>query len=797
MSHTLEYGLDLETNITQDFYDRRIRTFQVGDTSQQYVVDLLELCDHDPDVLNTSQGRFGQNLHLAPKLQEFVHKVAPLISQRDHLLCGVNVQFEYETLYWNWGVRIQNLWCCSIVERVIYAGAHSLKDYAFYGMEGLMGRYFGVQVDKTLQSSFTLHLPLSEPQIEYAALDTRLPIAIKKVQSLILKGHTQESCPQYLSHIDPLVLGDDLQRVAQLENDAIGSFVDMHIHGERIDRDKWNARVERKKGELKTLFGRLDSIFMPLVGSKLDQVTQEDIDRLHLAWKEHTVPNEVEIQLKADIARVRRTQPDLASTMRQELAGWEECRKREKDRLKAIWSEKSKHFTKIRNLSADCEGDALINYSSNAQLLVVINEHFHEIRRSLGKDKTGQYKKLEDLEDETLESLAEFEVMRLIRDLHRLSKVISTYGDAWTKEWVDRPSKENGWLHPGDGRLHCTFNQLEAETGRTSSSQPNAQNIERDKEVRSCFIADPGMVLVTADMSGCELRILAELAGEPIWLNAFNAGQDVHCICVELMEPELWEKLALPDCAYYNDNRKKCKCPEHDKIRTDFKKINFGLPYGLSAGALSTQIGKSRQECSRLMRKHAEAFPIIWDYLDDSGSRADAYKKSFDMFGRRRLFPKPEWERAKLNAMEYKKEHLRYPEEIRDRNLANFLSFHGRKPNPEEKWLLNHRMPDNEEIKESLQQLHRSIERKGRNHEIQGTNASIAKIALYLLWRDLPKYGGKLIKFIHDEIVVSCPKEHGQAVADLIGEAFLLAGREVLKSVDMLFEFNIGDCWAK
>lgn len=800
-----ETGWDIETTVTHDFWYRRVRTIQFGDTEEQYLIDLLDLCDGDPDVLYTCQGNYGQNLHIAPRLYEFLNDLRPTLCERRVCKVGVSLSFEYSSMYANFGLRTQNFFDCGLVERVIQAGNHSLKDYAYFSMESLMGRYFGVQVDKTLQTSFNLTDTLTPAQIDYAALDTRLPIAIKKVQSLILKGHTQDTCPQYLGHIDPLVLGDDLQRVAQLENDAIGAFQDMHIHGERIDRDKWNARVDRKKDELSGLFRRLDTIFMPLVGSKLDQLTQEEIDRLHEAWKALTVPSDEMIRFKAEIARVRRTDPTLAAKLRTSMEGLASIRLEEKNRLKAIWSEKSKHFTKIRNLSSACEGDALINYSSGAQLLGVINEHFPEIRRVLGKDrKTGEYKRLENLEDDTLNELAEFPVMAMIKEYHRLSKVLSTYGYSWTTEWTgqDRPSKEHGWLHPGDGRLHCQFNQYEAETGRTSSSQPNAQNIERDKEVRSCFIADPGMVLVTADMSGAELRILAELSGETIWIDAFNAGLDVHCICVEMLEPELWPTLALPGC----DGKRKCKCPGHNAKRDEMKPTNFGLPYGISAGALALQIGKSRQETAKLMRKHQAAFPTVWAYLDDSGSRADAYKKSFDMFGRRRLFPKPEWERAKLNAMEYKKEHLRYPEEIRDRNLANFLSLHGRKPTPEEKWLLNHRMPDNEEVKESLQQLHRSIERMGKNHEIQGTNASIAKVAMGAghspdgqpyLWHTLGRYQAKLVKFVHDELVIQVPACHGQAAATLIGDAFKRAAAEVMSKVVMEFEYHINTYWEK
>jgi DNA polymerase I-like protein with 3'-5' exonuclease and polymerase domains len=804
-SGRVEFGWDLETNVVHDFFWRRCRTMQFGNTTEQYLVDLLWLCDGDSDLLYAAQGNYGANLYLAPKLQAFIELVRPALCGREHLKIGVNLGFEYTLMYWNFGLRTQNFFDCSVVERVIYAGAHGLKDYPFYSMEGLMGRYFGVQIDKTLQSSFNLTDPLTQEQIEYAALDTRLPFGVKKVQVLILKGHTVETAPQYLTHIDPLVLGDDLQRTAQLENDAIGAFQDMHIHGERIDRDKWNARVSGKEDELKHLLACLDLEFVKYVGSKSEQVTQEEVDELHDAWKALTVQSEGEVQLKAHIAKYRREYPVIADSYRIDLLLAQTNRKAEKDRLKAIWSPKSKHLTKVRELSSQCQGDALINYGSGAQLLPILNEHWPEIRRKLGKDRrTGEYKKLENLEDETLEAMKEFPVMAMIQAYHKVSKEINTYGYAWTMEWIgqDRPSKEHGWLHPGDGRLHSLFNQYDAETGRSSSSQPNGQNIPKDKEVRKCFIADPGMVLVTADMSGAELRILAEQSGEAIWIDAFNRGEDVHCICCELMHTELWPTLALPGC----DGRRKCKCPGHNKLRDEMKPTNFGLPYGISAGALCLQIGKSKQETAKLMRKHQAAFPTVWDYLDDSGSRADAYKKAFDMFGRRRLFPKPEWGRAKLNAMEYMKENLRYPEEDQIRNLTNFISVHGKKPSPEQKWLLNHRLPTNDEINDSLKQMHRSIERQGKNHEIQGTNASIAKVAMGsghsidgqpYLWHTLGQYNARLVKFVHDELVVQCPEHAGEAVAALIGDAFKRAGAEVMTKVVMEFEYHIEEYWCK
>ena len=127
-----------------------------------------------------------------------------------------------------------------------------------------------------------------------------------------------------------------------------------------------------------------------------------------------------------------------------------------------------------------------------------------------------------------------------------------------TQRLITKSLSKEGWRHPVDGRLHCVFSQLEAETGRTSSSKPNAQNLPKDDEVRACFIASPpdkdepdGYCIVTVDMEGAELRIIAELANAQSWIAAFAKGQDVHSVSTEILYPEKWPLLKEVGCAYY------------------------------------------------------------------------------------------------------------------------------------------------------------------------------------------------------------------------------------------------------
>jgi DNA polymerase I-like protein with 3'-5' exonuclease and polymerase domains len=792
------YGWDIETNPLKDFYYRRCRTVQFGNGTEQYVVDLLGLCDGDPELLFNSQGEYGKKL--TGKLKEFIDCIAPYLISQAHMKVGVQLSFEYMMFYWLFGIRSAGFFDCSLVEKSIYAGAHSLKDYGFFSMEEMMQRYFGVQIDKTLQESFTLDGELTLPQIEYAALDTRLPLGIKVYQERILTG-------KVISQVDRMVCGDDLQDVAKIENDAIGAFQDMHIHGERIDRLAWRSRVDLKVQEYRDLIKDVfDPFFLPIVGSKSEGVTDEKIAEATAKWKAYNNVSDSELFLKAQARKVKKTDPVLSASYEADIERLVAARKAEKESHKLVASTMSKRRTVINRLAGKCEGDALINYSSDSQLLKVLKE----IRGMTT---------LECLDDEALEGHSHIPIIAAIRKYHGLAKVIGTYGYSWVTEWVTHPCKEEGWLNPGDGKLHCTFNQFEAETGRSSSEKPNGQNLPQDKEVRSCFIVDPpdedepdGYVMVTADMSGAELRIIAELADDPVWIGAFSRKEDVHSVGTELLYEEEWPKMALPDCAYFKLKpdatpfRKKCKCPEHNALRDDNKSTNFLLAYGGGPGTLAKRIKKALDVARDLMARHEAKFPKIWAYLEESGQKAKRFGRAFDIFGGRRIFPQPTRERALERAKEYKEEALRYEDDVIEAAINSFTALTGRKPDREEKWHLEHRMPTDREVSASLVGMSEGIGRQGKNHCIQGSNARIAKLAMGCghspdgkpyLWHTLPQYKAKLLKFVHDELVVQCPKRFGTIVADLIGDAFKRAAAERMKKVEMEFEYNIAGYWKK
>ena len=280
LERTFEFGFDVETTPTKDFFWRRMRTMQFGTGQEQYLVDLRDYCDSS-DILYAAQGQYGKFLkEQAPRLYQLLQKLVKYLCSNKWLKVGVNLAFEYQCFYWLFGIRAYGWYDCMLAEKCIYAGLGgraSLKNYEFYSMEEMIERYFGYTIDKTLQTSFTLEGELTQAQEEYATLDTRMPLAIKMVQNLIACGETTASLKskgkpklsEYLYYLDQQVLGDVLHEIINIESEAIGRFVDMHVHGERIDRVAWIARTNKSKDKLVINLNSLDKIFLPIVGSKV------------------------------------------------------------------------------------------------------------------------------------------------------------------------------------------------------------------------------------------------------------------------------------------------------------------------------------------------------------------------------------------------------------------------------------------------------------------------------------------------------------------------------------------------
>jgi DNA polymerase-1 len=175
-----------------------------------------------------------------------------------------------------------------------------------------------------------------------------------------------------------------------------------------------------------------------------------------------------------------------------------------------------------------------------------------------------------------------------------------------------------------DGRIHTTFHQGGAATGRLSSSDPNLQNIpirtDLSKRIRATFVAPPGQLLVSADYSQIELRILAHLSADPGLVEAFTSGADFHAATASRVFGVAIEELT----------------PEH---RRRAKAVNFGIVYGISAHGLSQSLGVERSEAQAMIDRYFSAYPEVRRFLDDTVAAAHRDGYAVTMFGRKRRIP--------------------------------------------------------------------------------------------------------------------------------------------------------------
>ena len=213
---------------------------------------------------------------------------------------------------------------------------------------------------------------------------------------------------------------------------------------------------------------------------------------------------------------------------------------------------------------------------------------------------------------ETLESLRDYPLVEDVLEYRAYQKLNSTYVEGLLKVIGE------------DGRIHSTFNQTEARTGRLSSDNPNLQNIpirtELGSQLRAYFIAKPGCVLVDADYSQIELRILAHITGDEHMQQAFLNGEDIHRSTAAKI-------YGIPQSEVT------------PRLRSSAKAINFGIMYGKGAYSLSKDIGVTVKEADAFLKNYLDAFPKVSGYMDKT--IADAKERGYvsTLFGRRRALP--------------------------------------------------------------------------------------------------------------------------------------------------------------
>lgn len=246
------------------------------------------------------------------------------------------------------------------------------------------------------------------------------------------------------------------------------------------------------------------------------------------------------------------------------------------------------------------------NIGSPRQVGEILFEHL-KIDPKAKRTKTGAYSTTEEILEKHRHT---HEVVDLILKIRGLNKLLATYINALPE-----------LINPATGKIHTSFNQTVTVTGRISSTNPNLQNIpirtDDGREIRRAFIPDEGCLLMSADYSQIELRLMAEMSGDPDMVAAFREGVDIHRATAAKIY-----KMPLEEVS--------------DRERRNAKTANFGIIYGISAFGLSERLDIPRAEAKMLIDGYFETYPRVKEYIDESVESARTRGYVTTVMGRKR-----------------------------------------------------------------------------------------------------------------------------------------------------------------
>lgn len=378
-----------------------------------------------------------------------------------------------------------------------------------------------------------------------------------------------------------------------------------------------------------------------------------------------------------------------------------------------------------------------INYDSQPMVLQAL--------RQIGLEIDGAL--IENTNKKTQKKIKDHPAIKALTKYRVAAKGLSGFGEQYLKA-----------IHPVTGRVHFHMNQYGTETGRPACKDGlNCLNIPREKRYRDCFTTEDGRLISTVDYSGAELRIMADLSGDPLMVRGFNSGIDFHCFVAALL---------------FNRER----VDKKDPIRTPTKTLNFGLAYGMGPWSLYEQLNAagyaiSYDDCKRLYYKYMDTFVTTIQWLKREQKLASSAFVMRNLNGRTRHWFRPDRDKARaLVEADLGKTIVNYG----DRQIEDLTS---------------------KKIKGWLA----AIEREGANFKIQSVNADFTKVAMHRCRKHFKKmqWDVRTYNSVYDEIVYdmhsSCATEAHEAQKRIMIEA----ANEMLTQVPMEVEGHLAPHWLK
>lgn len=678
-------GLDLETGNVEtekgvfEPYSGDISLIQISDGKKTVLIDVFALYEE----AGIPKIKFNNvTMYDYTKGFHLFDRLRKLLENPKIKIVIHNAKFEHK-----WLLKKCNIYCTSVFDTFIAA---QLIDYNSekdpkrrHNLAAVGRRWIGVDLDKTEQKSDWGARPLSEEKKEYAAYDV---IYAPELRTAMLEA----------------LISKNLLRVAKIEFDVTAVVAKMENKGVKVNR-------ERYEEEIKTLESLRD---------KAEKALQSKVKR-----DEGMIQASLFGLPEKDSSEVMLTS---SSQMKEAL-----------NRLEIpVFSKKE-----IEQFEMYSGEEKFINSLGINDKLKVMKERFPkfdlELYKTYKQAKKSGKKIIQGTGAKAMLALnkTDYDVLGNLKEFRGTDKMTSSFGYNFLDHLL--------YYCEGHERIHASFKQIGAPTGRFSCTNPNLQQMPGgDVEVagekhtirfRECFDFPVGRKGVNADYSQIELRIAAEQSGDQNMLDTFRSGRDLHADTASKVFGVDYILCAQDGHQYYKTYRKYSKS------------INFGIVYGMGADALALQINVTKEEAQAMIDKYAEAYPVLWQHLQKQKKQAQRTLQARTGSGRIQEFTPPA-----------------------------------------------------EDLDEDAKRIQIStIGRNGMNMPIQGTSADILKRALKLLDDALIPYDADIVNIVHDEIMVEAwDDENLEKVRQEVENCMIAAAKEFLKEVPVKVDAKIVDTWS-
>ena len=585
-----EYEYDVETYMTDKLCNKRLRTIQFGDTSEdlQFVLEWALLTQTQRRIVKASLESYT--------ILKLIHSVS----------------FEYVIMRFH-GIEIHNVYDTMLGEKVMNGGIENEN----YALTDLTWKYLEIILDKEYQTRFGEDVLTSEHAF-YAAQDVKYLSSIRHKQ---------------VASITEM----NLLNVLKLENKAALAFSDITYYGMTIDPERWRSNIKWAQPALESSEAELNR-----------QVVERDVLRAK-AIELKFLSEEDQILLnpnsyKQKLVLLQWLFPNIHGSsliiMKQFYAS--ESATLPPEKLAVLAGLIAKDYSPLQTYVVNNHRAELVEkgWLVPAETMT-INWNSVDQAKALLKAVAPR---MRSMNKETIARQTDpiFEYYSEFKDKY---KAVSTYGEKFLNEHVE----PDGRVRTNFNQIISTGR---VSSSKPNMQNIPAVSVEQEDGSYKYIYRDPfgvntpGFVFVSSDFSGQELGLIAHIAKDEKWFEAIKKGWDLHSMTAEMVFGKKWTSIAEPDCAYAS-SKKKCKCHGHGKLRNAIKTINFGLAYGMSAMKLASTLRITKKEAEAMIADYFKAFPRIKVTLDFLGKFGveHGYITTLAPFFRRRTFP--QWKYAK------------------------------------------------------------------------------------------------------------------------------------------------------